>query len=252
MSTWVLLRGLAREARHWGSFPALLEQRLPPADDLVVLDLPGNGACWRETSPASVAGMVAAARAQLRSRSLSGPCVLVALSLGGMVALEWAARARAEVDGCVLINSSLGACSPFWQRLRPGCYGPLLRSLLPGSAWARERAIHGMTSTRAPDPELLRQWVCYARTRPVSAANVARQLLAAARFRAPAQLPAPTLVLSSLGDRLVSPECSRAIAGAWRLPLREHPWAGHDLPLDDPSWVVEQIASWYPEHFVRP
>ena len=30
----------------------------------------------------------------------------------------------------------------------------------------------------------------------------------------------------------------------WRSYLREHAEAGHDLPLDDPAWLLEQIANW--------
>ena len=29
MSTWVLLRGLTRESRHWGDFPDILREHLP-------------------------------------------------------------------------------------------------------------------------------------------------------------------------------------------------------------------------------
>lgn len=241
MITWVLLRGLAREARHWGEFPRLLREALPPGDEVLCLDLPGNGSRWRERSPASVPEMVAAARAQVQGRT---PCMLVALSLGGMVALEWAAQAPEEVEGCVLINSSLGAFSPFWQRLRPGSYGPLLRALLPGPLPARERAIWNMTSAQPVREDVLAQWVAYADSQPVSAGNVLRQLVAAARFRAPMRPPVPVLVLVSRGDRLVAPACSRALAKAWELPLCEHPDAGHDLPLDDPRWIVAEVVRW--------
>jgi pimeloyl-ACP methyl ester carboxylesterase len=55
------------------------------------------------------------------------------------------------------------------------------------------------------------------------------------------------LVLASLGDRLVSPGCSRRIASRWALPIRLHPTAGHDLPLDDPEWVVQQVLGWRPD-----
>ena len=72
-----------------------------------------------------------------------------------------------------------------------------------------------------------------------------RQLLAAACFRAPDRCPVAALVLSSAGDRLVSPRCSRAIAEHWRLPHRVHPDAGHDLPLDAPDWVAAAIAEWH-------
>lgn len=241
MTTWVLLRGLAREARHWGDFPQRLRAALPDGDRVLALDLPGNGSRWRERSPATVTGMVAAARAQVHGE---GPFVLVALSLGGMVALEWAASAPEEAEGCVLINSSLGAFSPFWQRLRPGCYVPLLRALLAGPREARERAIYRLTSNLPVRADVLAQWTAHARSHPVTAANVLRQLLAAARFRAPARVEAPTLVLASRGDRLVSAACSRALAAAWSLPLAEHPSAGHDLPLDDPQWIVEQVLRW--------
>jgi len=252
MKTWVLLRGLARESRHWDGFPALLEQRLPVGDRVVALDLPGNGRLWREASPWSVERLVDALRTQLLAQGHRPPYVLVALSLGGMVAIEWAVQAREEIDACILLNTSVGRFSPFWRRMQPRCYPVLLRSLLPGPVTARERAVHALTSARPPDDAVLRRWVAYARSQPVSAANAVRQLVAAARFRAPAQLPVPALVLASRGDRLVSPECSRALARAWKLPLREHPTAGHDLPLDDPVWIVEQVARWWPEHFVRP
>jgi hypothetical protein len=26
-----------------------------------------------------------------------------------------------------------------------------------------------------------------------------------------------------------------------------HPWAGHDLPLDDPQWVLEQVLGFLTE-----
>lgn len=251
MSTWVLLRGLTREARHWGGFSALLESRIPVGDAVLALDLPGNGTQWREASPWSVAAMMASAREQLAARALPPPYVLVSLSLGGMVALEWAAVAPGELEACVLVNSSVRGLSPFWQRLQPACYGTLLRSLLAGTAAARERAVYAMTSTRAPDAALIAAWVAYAESRPVSAGNALRQLVAAARFRAPARLQVPALVLASRGDRLVSPACSRAMALAWGADLREHPSAGHDLPLDDPQWIVEQVARWWPAHFLR-
>ena len=43
------------------------------------------------------------------------------------------------------------------------------------------------------------------------------------------------------GDRLVDPRCTTAIARAWGVPHELHPWAGHDVPLDDPGWVIEQV-----------
>ena len=62
--------------------------------------------------------MVQALRDDLSERSEQGPFVLVALSLGGMVALRWACLHPHEIAGCVLVNSSVRGLAPFWQRLR--------------------------------------------------------------------------------------------------------------------------------------
>jgi len=54
----------------------------------------------------------------------------------------------------------------------------------------------------------------------------------------------PTLLLASAGDQLVSLKCSQALAAAWQCPIQTHPWAGHDLPLDDPPWVIARVQAW--------
>lgn len=251
MTTWVLLRGLAREARHWGSFPAQLQRRLPGADTVVTLDLPGNGSRWRETSPVQVADLVQAARREIAGYPHRPPYVLVALSLGGMVALHWAALEHRHVRACVLINSSVGGLSPFWDRLQPGSYRELLGLLLPGrTPRAREERILRLTTNLASAQAIASQWAAFAEACPVARANVLRQLWAAARFRGGGlPPPVPTLLLAGAGDRLVSPRCSRAMAAAWGVPLREHPRAGHDLPLDDPDWVIRQVTSWHATRF---
>jgi hypothetical protein len=40
---------------------------------------------------------------------------------------------------------------------------------------------------------------------------------------------------------------SGQLAAAWGAPHREHPWAGHDLPHDDPAWTAEQVRAWLEE-----
>ncbi len=244
MTTWVLLRGLAREQGHWGEFARLLRERLPAGDRVVALDLPGNGARWQEASPTRVETMVRALREQWRTMGHGGDCMLVALSLGGMAALQWAADAPLEVRGCVLVNTSLAGLSPFWKRLRPAGFAVLLRGFLSSSPRRRELAVLRATSNRPPDPEIVEAWTATAQRHPVRLANVLRQLLAAARFRAAARPRVPVLLLVSRGDRLVSPHCSLALARAWGVPLRAHPEAGHDLPLDDPPWLVDHIVRW--------
>ncbi len=244
--TWLLLRGLTREAAHWGGFVAQLQQALPQAR-ILTLDLPGNGRLNALRSPTDVAAMVAWCRAELAQRGVAGPVHVLAMSLGAMVAAEWACRAPQELAGGVLINTSLRPFSPFYRRLRPRNYRRLLRLLLGGAApWMWERAILEMTSNRpAERAEVLSAWTATRLQHPVGAANALRQLLAAARYRARPQAPAvPLLLLASEQDRLVDVRCSKALAQRWGSPLRLHPWAGHDLPLDDPAWVVAQLRDW--------
>lgn len=236
---WVLIRGLAREARHWGAFPQALRAALPDAE-VDCVDLPGNGVRNAERSPSTIAGMLRA----VRSRAPSPRVHLVGLSLGGMVAAEWAARFPGEVGACVLVNTSMRPVSPWYRRLRLASAPAVLRAALERDATRREADIVSLTTSRG-DAALAAAWARFAVDRPVSRANALRQLIAASRYRAPAGVPAvPMLILCSARDRLVDPECSRRMAARWNLPIAEHPDAGHDLPSDDPRWMAARIAEW--------
>ena len=180
---------------------------------------------------------------------MAPPYHLCSLSLGGTVAVEWSARYPQEVAAVVLINTSMRPFSPFYRRLQWRNYGAIFRLLPPSSlprAARQEALVLRLTSVNyAHDEAVPRRWMGYRDASPVSLLNGVRQLLAAARYRAPAQRPqVPMLVLAGGADRLVDPRCSRELAAAWGLALREHPRAGHDLPLDDGEWVAAQVAEW--------
>jgi pimeloyl-ACP methyl ester carboxylesterase len=247
---WVLLRGLAREVGHWGDFPAVLQceiQQQQPGARMLMLDLPGNGALHREASPTQVAAMVENCRAQLRQLGVAGPVHVLAMSLGAMVASDWAARYPQELSAGVLINTSLQPFSPFYHRLRPLNYlAFLLLSLSNSGHRRREAKVLAMTANLQSKPdEVVSQWVELQRRHPVGVRNSFRQLLAASRYRASQSRPAvPMLLLCSKADRLVDWRCSQAISRAWGAPLRMHVRAGHDLPLDDPLWVAQAVAEW--------
>lgn len=247
MKTVILLRGLTRECAHWGSFPALLAERIPGLR-VVPVDLPGNGRANALRSPSRVDAMARAARQEVQRLKLEPPYHLVAMSLGAMVAVEWAVQDPVELGGCVLINTSMRPFSPPHRRLRPANYATLLRIALAidSERW-REEAIVRLTTSHAPAPEdLANEWAEIRRHRPVSTSNAMRQLVAAARYRAPPRAPGvPFLVLSSRGDRLVDPDCSTQLAQAWQTEHAVHPRAGHDLCLDDGTWVAYQLERWF-------
>jgi pimeloyl-ACP methyl ester carboxylesterase len=240
---WVLLRGLTREAGHWGDFPARV-QRVWPQARIVTPDLPGAGASRAMRAPLQVAAMAAHVRAQLQAQGLVPPYRLFGLSLGGMVATHWALAWPQELTHLVLASTSMRPLGRLHERLLPGCWPGLLGALCAGSEAAAERCILHATSARADALEgVLDDWVAVRRARPVSRANGLRQLWAAARYRLPdgARPAMPVLVLAGAGDRLVDPVCSQRLAARWGCGFALHPWAGHDLPLDDADWVCERL-----------
>jgi pimeloyl-ACP methyl ester carboxylesterase len=245
LTGWVLLRGLTREAGHWGDFAHQLSDALGGAP-VHLMDLPGAGARHADRSPADVAAIADACQAELSRRGLPMPVRLLGLSMGGMVSAAWSLRHPASVSALVLVNTSFGGLSPPWQRMRVACWPTVARAALGWTGASVEEIVLHLTSAQpSRHAEVLNHWRALRTRHPVGTMNAARQLLAAARWHVPDHAPAvPTLVIASTGDRLVDPACARAIARHWSLPLRQHPWAGHDLPLDDGAWLADQVASW--------
>jgi pimeloyl-ACP methyl ester carboxylesterase len=235
-----------RDSRHWGEFPDEFRRELP-GEDVLCLDLPGNGSLHAGRSLAQVPEMARWCRGELQGRGLAPPYRVLAMSLGAMVAVSWAQSHPRDFAAAVLINTSLRPYNAFYWRLQPRAWLTVLRMAVGGPGGrAGEAAILRLTSRRhAADADLLETWTAWSRQQPVSRANALRQLLAAARFRAqPAPLRPPLLMLASRGDGLVDYRCSSVLARAWNCDLVLHPDAGHDLPLDDGPWVARQVRGW--------
>lgn len=259
---FILLRGLAREARHWRHFPeklTLLGRKQGFECRIDCLDLPGTGRFSEMRSPLTIEEITDFVRekyADLRAqRRLDGEPIaesahLVAISLGGMIAARWLQHWSHDFRSAILINTSFRGFSPFHKRLQFSAYRHFAEILRQRDARAREKAILQMVSNR-PEifDEVANEWAQIANTRPVSYENFARQLIAGSRFRAKLQPPKiPVLVLNSLRDHMVDPSCSEAIAHHWQTDLRRHSTAGHDIPLDAPDWLSEQVLAWCGEN----
>ncbi len=247
VTPWVLLRGLTREARHWGRFPQQLGAAFPAAP-VICLDLPGNGTLNAQESLSDVEAMADYCHAEIARRDLAGPCRVLAMSLGAMVAVAWAQRHPGDLAAAVLMNTSLRPFSPFHHRLRPANYPRLLRLFgLPASGRRIETAILQMTTRLQSNPApTIDEWLQWREENPVSRRNALTQLLAAARYRAPCRRPLENLLLlAGAGDQLVDSRCSLQLAAQWAAPVMVHPAAGHDLALDDEAWVLAQIAGWF-------
>lgn len=265
---WLLLRGLVRESGHWGDFPKKLAEKFP-ADQVHCLDLPGCGAHYRKKSPESIdeiarfvlknlpAGI---SRENTTDQTSSPACepsssektILFAISMGAMVSAVMMKQEPRTFDGAVFMNTSFRGISPFYKRLQPKSYLTILKTFVSRSLKERERFILGLSSNEhATDPRIIDDWVALAEQNPISRENAVRQLMAAARFKAPVIPPSqPILVLTS-DDQLVSPECSHLIHKQWQTDFAKHPTAGHDITIDDPQWVLEQVEAWVKRTFVK-
>ena len=129
VKTWVLLRGLTREHRHWEDFPEKLQQCFPGAQ-IITPDLPGNGDHADLISPTSIQDMMLFLRNDIASSIAGGPVHIIGLSMGAMVAIEWMKSYPQECAASILINTSLKGISPFYHRLRPENYYRILYSLV--------------------------------------------------------------------------------------------------------------------------
>lgn len=243
-----LIRGLIREKAHWGNFLDHLQSAFP-YDRISCIDIPGAGDYFNHPSPLSVAQMVEEMRRDyLKFKTPDEHAHFVAVSLGGMIAVEWMRSYPEDFKQGTLINTSMGGISPVYQRLLPEALMHLLKvPLLKG----REKESHILklvSNNQETFQQNLDLWDEIQRQRPVGLSNSLRQLFAAATFLPGSFRPhIPVHLISCPNDRMVSVECSRALARTWQVPLTEHPTGGHDLTSDDPEWVAQTIRKFTAE-----
>ncbi len=242
----VLLRGLARGSRHWGGFVEAMAAHFSD-DNIVAIDLAGNGLRYTEPSPVEMGAAVNDIRLQLSEQGLMPPYYVLAMSLGGMVSLSWMADDKAkpivEVASALIINTSHAKYSPVYQRMRPLALQQLLMSVwMP--AVVREAIVYQLTVNNRNAglrKRCVKQWAMLQHENPVSINNFYRQLTLARSFHGALKInPERCVLLASTNDRLVNPMCSQKLSRRFGLSVCYHGSAGHDIPLDDPKWVIEQ------------
>jgi pimeloyl-ACP methyl ester carboxylesterase len=254
---WILIRGLGREARHWGDLPEQLQKAMTEdfgETRIDAIDLPGAGRYSEMKAPLTMLGLTEFVREkylEIRERQRqagwtpASKTYLLAVSLGGMIAAQWLERWPTDFQACVLVNTSFKGYSPMFKRLTPPALGHLFKIFSAREALKAELGVLKMVSNR-PEiyEETAKEWAKLQMDRPVSFENFGRQLFAAATFSAKLEKPpCRVLILGSAKDRMVDPSCSRVIAERWQAPFIQHPTAGHDLPLDDAKWIVEQART---------
>lgn len=238
---WVLLRGLIRGSFHWHQFPEKLAKAFPD-DKIHLFDLPGNGLRNTETSPLSIEGFVEDLR--FLCRRLEN-IHLVAISLGGMVAMNWLSTYPQEVERAFIMNTSLGDTGPFYKRLNYYNYPRIIKSFLKDETVV-EKLILDLTCNNLKVHEaILDHHIELARRYPMSRLNFFRQIIAAGKSRFDTRLLnyKNLHLLACTNDRLVHYENTFNLGHKLNITPIVHPWAGHDLTLDDPDFVVDYIKS---------
>ena len=237
--TWVWLRGLARETGHWGGLPRMAE--LATGEKVVTIDLPGMGSKRAADCPLRVGDIV---NTLIDETSDLESIKLLGVSLGGLVALHWAACDH-RVKQLVIINAS-SRLNFFFQRLKLPSAWRLLSAFFGNSCIEEQeqRVLEVVSNEPVRARQVVSLWSEIARRRPVTPRQVLRQLALAAFAGIPKKghlRHCQVKVIASTCDRLVAPICSKRLAEYFGSPLITHPSAGHDLPLDDPDWLLQQI-----------
>lgn len=240
---WLFLRGLAREKRHWGDFPEKVSELFPDSKNHF-LELPGVGSKIDFKVPTSIKGY----SNQLREEWLylkkenPGTWGIFAISMGGMIAMDWCARFPQDMTSLILINSSGGDLSPPHHRFSPQAFGMVLKLFFKENYQEREEAILKLTTNHFDiNEEVVKKYALFSKESPIKRKSFLKQMYAASKFKVPQSIPIPLLFLASKEDHLANYKCSETLSKHLKAPLSLHPTAGHDLPLDDGTWILEEV-----------
>lgn len=243
-----LLRGLVREKEHWNWFKKYLIEEFPNAN-IILLEIPGVGETYDQISPDSFEAMVDFMRDKhLDSISNQEENLLMAMSLGGMIARVWMDKYPSDFKKVVLVNTSFKGITPLFKRLRPKALLKFINIFCTPSIEGREKKILAMVSNDKVEREkLLDGWVEIQKKRPVKRKSFINQIKAALTSKVSIKVPKDVdlLIIGAKGDGLCHYESSVLLNKAWGGELRIHETAGHDLPIDEPKWLVNTIKSWY-------
>lgn len=243
-----LVRGLIRSLEYSQANNDILEQKLQEklGKELILhsYELAGNGRLFEETSHTSIKEMVESLRLQYKKKKREGSnAYMIAISLGGMIGINWLDMYPEDYEKGFIFNSSLPKFCGIFERLLPKSIPTLLSGAISSDPIYKEQQIHKIIINHLDrNKDLWKKWSEVSKQMPVSFPNTIRQLWAALWSPNPDKVSTPLFIGVSEKDRMVSSECSKRMAKAWNVPLFIHPTAGHDILNDDPEWMAEKIA----------
>lgn len=245
----VLLRGLVREKAHWGDFINELKESFPGAN-IITPEIPGVGEYINIDSPNNFDAMIEFMREKILKDIQGQDNLLIAMSLGGMIARQWIEKFPNDYSKVVLVNTSFKGINSLFHRLKPISILNFLKIFLTPGTDQRERSIVEMVSNNSTNHErIIKEWIEIQKLRPVKRISFINQIKAALSFSPPLTWPESKalLILTGQKDRLCDYRSSLTLHQKWGGDLKIHPTAGHDLPIDDAPWMIKNIKEWIKE-----
>lgn len=238
----LLLRGLARQVKHWGKFPKELYEATQM--NVTCIDLPGVGVFSEHKSPSTVELITEHVRKEWlkQKQNHTQRWAIVAHSLGGMIALDWSSRYPNDFEKTFLINTSSKLSLP-WERLNYKSLPILLKILVNKNSPSRESYIWKLICNTPPNQQIIKEWQRLEKENPIKINTLKNQLIAASRFF-PKNISNDKrlLFLLSEKDYMVNAKCTYQLHNFYKnSQLETHPSAGHDLACDDPQWLIDKL-----------
>lgn len=242
-----LLRGLVREKSHWDWFKKYIHDEFPSAN-IILLEIPGVGETCEQISPDNFIDMVKFMRNKhIKSINDSSENILIAMSLGGMIARVWLDQFDSDFKKLILINTSFKGITPLFERLRPLSLLRFFKIFCTPEIEKREKQILEMVSNDEDARlKLLPGWIEIQNKRPVKRASFINQIKAALTSKVSIEVPKSVeiLIIAGKGDKLCNYKSSIKLNKAWGGEIILHETAGHDIPIDEPVWLVQSIKKW--------
>ena len=162
--------------------------------------------------------------------------------MGAMVAMEWE-KQYSDFHKMFLINTSSSDIGSPFKRLSLKVLKNIPKILFTGDPSRAEKTILELTTELTDVNEsLVNKWKEIALKYPISKRNFIRQLYAAAKFRSPKHLDITPTFLAATNDNLADFNSSKKLAKKYNSQIFIHESAGHDLPLDDPDWIIAKLT----------
>jgi len=240
---WIFIRGLTRGVVHWGEFAEHFKKNHPD-EKIEFLEIPGNGELNELLTPDSPLELIDYLRSNSAIIKSGEEYILCGISLGGMIVLKWAELYPIKIKSVNVINTSLSQYSPIYHRMLAKNYFNVLAGLISSDPYQKEKLILNMTANNNESiDKYIIKFSDFSKKHTVKKINFLRQLQLAKKIKIQNWKNINLNVISSLRDRLVSHSCSKVIAQKLNATLIVHPTAGHDIPLDDPSWLVQVLEA---------